>query len=379
MISTLTGPDTTELPAADELEGRFARVPHPSPRTEEERARALTDLHFGSTFTDHMAFARWTLPGGWGEREVRPYGPLQLDPATSALHYGQEVFEGLKAYRHEDGSVWTFRPGFNGQRLAASARRLALPELPVEDFVASLVDLVRADAAWVPGIPGSSLYLRPFMFSSEPFLGVRSGHRVDYLVIASPSGPYFTRGFLPIDVWVDTEYSRAGRGGTGAAKTAGNYAASLLPREIVKERGFEEVCFLDSATSTNIDELGGMNVFLVRDDGTVMTPKLTGNILEGGTRAALLALLADEGRAAQETTLPIAQVIADIEAGRVVEMFACGTAAVVTPIGRLAGEGFDVTVADGGPGPVTTHLYETLTDIQYGRREDPHHWMYRLA
>ena len=377
--SQIAGPDAAQLPAADELAERFPLTPTSNPSSPERIADVMAHLGFGVDFSDHMVQARYTEGAGWGGLGVVPYGPLTLDPATSVLHYGQEVFEGLKAYRHADGSIWTFRPGFNGARLNHSARRLALPELPVEDFVASLVGLVRADAAWVPEGDGSSLYLRPFMFSAEAFLGVRAGQIVDYHVIASPSGPYFPHGYQPIAVWVDREFSRAGRGGMGSAKTGGNYASSLLAKERVKAAGYEEVCFLDAATSTNIDELGGMNLFVVMADGTVRTPKLTGNILEGGTRAAILQLLSDEGRPAREETLALADVLAEIESGQIAEVFACGTAAVITPVGRLAGDDFDITVADGEPGTTTRRLYEHLTDIQSGRREDPHDWMYRLV
>jgi branched-chain amino acid aminotransferase len=254
-----------------------------------------------------------------------------------------------------------------------------MPELPEEDFVASLAALAAADARWVPSVPGSSLYLRPFMIATEPFLGVRSAHELEYLLIASPVGPYFAHGFEPVAIWVAQDFHRVGPGGMGAAKTGGNYAASLLPQQEAYEKGFEQVCFLDAATGTHLEELGGMNVFVVDSDGTVRTPALTGTILEGGTRAAILQLLRDAGRTVREETIELVPLLEQIRSGEVVETFACGTAAVITPIGRLAGEGFDVTVADGRPGAVTTELYTTLTDIQYGRRADPHSWMYRLA
>jgi branched-chain amino acid aminotransferase len=326
-----------------------------------------------------MARARWTPESGWHDRRTEAYGSLTLSPAAAVLHYGQEIFEGLKAYRHADGSVWTFRPGFNAARFNASARRLAMPELPEEDFVASLAALVAADERWVPGVEGSSLYLRPFMFASEPFLGVRSAHEFEYLVIASPVGPYFVNGFQPVAIWVAQDYHRVGPGGMGAAKTGGNYAASLLPQHEAYDKGFEQVCFLDAVTGTHLEELGGMNVFVVDADGTVRTPALSGTILEGGTRAAILQLLRDQGRAVREEDIELAGLLEQLRSGEVAEVFACGTAAVITPIGRLAGEGFDVTVADGRPGTTTTELYTALTDIQYGRREDPHDWMYRLA
>lgn len=377
--STLTGPTAGELAPAAELAPRFPLTRSDRPASAAEHAAVMGDLKFGVAFTDHMARARWTAQQGWHGHRVEAYGPLTLSPAAAVLHYGQEVFEGLKAYRHADGSVWTFRPGFNAARLAASAHRLAMPALPIEDFVASLAALVAVDERWVPGAEGASLYLRPFIFASEPFLGVRSAHEIEYLLIASPVGPYFVNGFQPVAIWVAQDYHRVGRGGMGAAKTGGNYAASLLPQQEAYDKGFEQVCFLDAATGTHIEELGGMNMFVVDADGAVRTPALTGTILEGGTRAAILQLLRDGGREVREETIVLDELLEQIRSGQVVETFACGTAAVITPIGRLAGEGFDVTVGDGDPGETTTQLYTTLTDIQYGRREDPHDWMYRLA
>ena len=364
------------LPPADALAGRFPLTPNPHAATSAERDRALRDLHFGSAFTDHMAHARWTRGAGWGDYGVVPFGDLSLSPGAAVLHYGQEVFEGIKAYRHEDGSVWTFRPRYNAARLAASARRLALPELDQEDFVASLVDLVRADAAWVPSGEGESLYLRPFAFASEAFLGVHPAGVVDYYVIASPAGAYFTHGLEPISIWVTTEYHRAGRGGTGAAKTGGNYASSLLPQSLAADQGCDQVCFLDDVTQRNLEELGGMNIMVVDADGTVRTPRLTGTILEGSTRSAIIRLLTDAGRTVVEETISLEGLLEGIGSGRVTEVFACGTAAVVVPLGRLKGEGFDVGI-DGNE--VTHQIHDHLTGIQYGRREDPHHWMYRLA
>jgi len=358
------------------LAGRFPLTPNPSAADDAARARALRDLHFGSVFTDHMAHARWTRDGGWGERGIIPFGDLSLSPAAAVLHYGQEIFEGIKAYRHDDGGVWTFRPRYNAARLAASARRLALPELPEEDFIASLVDLVRADEAWVPDGEGQSLYLRPYAFASEAFLGVHAAGAVEYYVIASPCGAYFPHGLQPISIWVTREYHRAGRGGTGAAKTGGNYASSLLPQQEAAAQGCEQVCFLDDVTQANLEELGGMNIMVVGADGTVRTPRLTGTILEGSTRGAIITLLADAGREVVEDTISLEGLLSDIASGAVTEVFACGTAAVVVPLGRLKGEGFDVSI-DGSE--VTRHIHDRLTSIQYGRAEDPHGWMYRLA
>lgn len=383
LISTTDSLDTelaraaaVPLPEADRLAGRFPVTPHPAPADEAQRAQALSDLHFGKIFTDHMAHARWTRTDGWGAHEIRAYGDLTLSPAAAVLHYGQEVFEGIKAYRHDDGSVWTFRPRYNAARLNLSSRRMALPELPEEDFVASLVDLVRTDLAWVPSGEGESLYLRPFTFASEAFLGVRAAELVDYYLIASPSGAYFTNGLQPVSIWVTQDYHRAGRGGTGAAKTGGNYASSLLPQSLAAQQGCDQVCFLDDVTGTNLEELGGMNLMVVDADGTVRTPQLTGTILEGSTRSAILRLLLDAGRTVVETTISLDGLLEGIATGRVREVFACGTAAVVVPLGRLRGEGFDVTIEGA---EVTHEIHDRLTGIQYGRLPDPYGWMYRLA
>ncbi len=353
--------------------------PTDTPTPDDERAAKLASPKFGTVFTDHMARISWRRDSGWVHRRVEKYGPLQLDPATAVLHYAQEIFEGLKAYRHADGTVWSFRPEANGARMARSAHRLALPALPVEDFIAACAVLVRTDLAWVPSTPDSSLYLRPFMFASEPFLGVRAADEVEFLVIASPAGAYFSGGVKPVSIWVDAEYHRAGPGGTGAAKCGGNYAASLLPQEQAAAKGFDQVCFLDGGTNTNLEELGGMNVFLVMDDGSVHTPELTGSILEGVTRSSILQLVRDQGRDVVERRIPLAEVVEGLQSGRIAEMFACGTAAVVTPVGRLAGDTFDATIGTGEPGELTMAVRQELTGIQYGQVADRHGWMRRLA
>lgn len=369
-----TEPPTTTSGSVD----RFDVRPNPSPRTDAERAALVAELAFGTVFTDHIARITWTADGGWQDRRVEAYGPLSLDPASAVLHYGQEIFEGLKAYRHADGSVWTFRPEANAARFATSARRLALPELPEEDFLSSIESLVRVDAAWVPTGEETSLYLRPFMYASERFLGVRPSREVEYVVIASPVGPYFSGGVKPVSIWVVEDYHRAGPGGTGFAKCGGNYAASLLPQQEAHARGCDQVCFLDALTNTELEELGGMNVFVVAADGSVATPPLNGSILEGVTRSSIITLLREAGHDVAERSIPLAEVQASLRDGSVSEVFACGTAAVVTPIGRLAGRDFDLTVADGGTGPVTSAVRRQLTDIQYGRAADPHGWLRRL-
>jgi len=376
------------LPETQErLIAQFGVVHNANPHSAEERESVLAAPRFGTAFTDHMARISWTRAKGWHDEKIVPYGPIALDPATAVLHYAQEVFEGLKAYRHPDGTIWTFRPNKNARRFNKSAERLALPQLPTDLFVAACAALVRIDSAWVPSAPDSSLYLRPFMFASEPFLGVRAADQVEFLVIASPAGAYFAGGVHPVSIWVDGEYHRAAPGGTGGVKAGGNYAASLLPQQLAAAKGFDQVLYL-SAANDGVEELGGMNLIAVRKDGTVETPPLTGSILEGVTRDSLLTLAADRGHRVEERKFTLAELVHDIEAGDIVELFACGTAAVVTPIGRLAGKlpdapkgerKFDVRVADGQPGKLTMELREELTGIQYGLLPDRHHWLTRLV
>ncbi|MDN4484038.1 branched-chain amino acid aminotransferase [Demequina lignilytica] len=356
----------------------FRVVRHPSPATEEERAEKLRDLAFGLQFTDHMARVTWDAEQGWHDRRVEPYGPIPMDPAASVLHYAQEVFEGLKAYRWADGSIHLFRPEANALRLQRSAARMALPELSVPDFMESIRSLLALDHAWVPEADGTSLYLRPFLIGTDVFLGLRPPKKVDYLLIASPSGPYFAGGVKPVSIWVERDFHRAGPGGTGAAKCGGNYAASLLPQVKAYERGFDQVLYLDAATGSVLEELGGMNVFAVRRDGTVLTPVINGNILEGITRSSIIQLLEDNELKVVERDITLAELQDGIAEGEITEVFACGTAAIVTPVGRMASSDFEVTVGDGQPGPVTLAVRDRLMGVQYGRVEDTYGWMERV-
>jgi len=355
----------------------FDVTPSAAQRAAAERDAILADPGFGKHFTDHMVAIDWTIDGGWHNARVLPYGPLQLDPAASVLHYAQEIFEGLKAYRHADGSIWSFRPEANAARLQRSAQRLALPLLPEADFVESLRQIVAADGAWVPSAPETSLYLRPFMFATESFLGVRAAHEVGYFVIASPAGAYFASGVQPVSIWLSTTYSRAGKGGTGAAKTGGNYASSLLPQAEAYQHGCAQVLFLDSVSGEYIEELGGMNVVLVYKDGTLVTPE-SDSILEGITRDSILQLAEDRGHTVERRRVRLSDWADGVASGDITEVFACGTAAVVTPIARLVGEGIEIGSADAAPGELTLSLRQELTDIQYGRAEDRHGWMTRL-
>jgi branched-chain amino acid aminotransferase len=348
-----------------------------SPRTADERHAILDNPAFGSVFTDHMVDICWSERGGWHRPRVQPYGPIPLDPAASVLHYGQEIFEGLKAYRHADGSIWTFRPDQNAKRLQRSAKRMALPELPEEYFLRSLKELIAVDGDWVPSAAETSLYLRPFMFAKEAFLGVRAAKKVAFYVIASPAGAYFHGGVSPVSIWLSTQYSRAGKGGTGAAKTGGNYAASLVAQMEAAEQGCQQVMFLDSVEGKYLEELGGMNLVLVTKDGTLITPK-SETILPGITRDSILQLAEDEGHRVERRAVSIDEWREGVDSGDITEAFACGTAAVVTPIGQLKTSEFTIGSADQPAGELTMALRQKLTDIQYGRAEDRYGWMTRL-
>ncbi|HVN13497.1 MAG TPA: branched-chain amino acid aminotransferase [Kineosporiaceae bacterium] len=349
---------------------------HPTPA--ERRGEILASPGFGKYFTDHMVRATWTPEERWHHGVVVPYGPISLDPAAAVLHYAQEIFEGLKAYRHPDGSVWTFRPEANAERLNRSARRLALPELPGEDFLGAIQALVRVDQAWVPSGAEQSLYLRPFMFASETFLGVRPAREVTFMAIACPVGAYFAGGVKPVSIWLSTSYTRAAPGGTGAAKCGGNYAASLAPMVEAAAHGCDQVAFLDAAEHRWVEELGGMNLYFAYRDGRLVTPEL-GTILEGVTRSSLLTLAKEHGLDVEERRISIEEWRDGVESGEISEVFACGTAAVITPVGRLLWEGGEVGTDNGEPGPVALKLRQALLDIQYGRARDLHGWMRRLV
>lgn len=348
-----------------------------SARSAAEREEILANPGFGNYFTDHMVDLCWSAKGGWHRPRVSPYGPIQLEPSAAVLHYAQEIFEGLKAYRHADGSIWSFRPEANAARMQRSAYRLALPELPVEHFLDSLKQLVAVDGDWVPDREETSLYLRPFMFAKEAFLGVRPANKVAYYLIASPAGAYFPSGVAPVSIWLSDHWSRAGKGGTGAAKTGGNYASSLLPQAEAYEHGCAQVLFLDSVEGKYIEELGGMNVVLVYKDGTLVTPD-SDSILEGITLDSVLQLARDRGHTVERRRVTIDEWREGVESGDIVEVFACGTAAVITPIGELKSDTFTVGDITAPPGELTMSLRKELTDIQYGRERDRHGWMMRL-
>ncbi|MCP2165275.1 branched-chain amino acid aminotransferase [Goodfellowiella coeruleoviolacea] len=360
----------------------FSRTPHPQPATPERVAEVLAKPGFGQHFTDHMVTIRWNSVNGWHDARVEPYHTLELEPAATVLHYGQAIFEGLKAYRQPDGSIASFRPDANAARFRASARRIAMPELPDEIFLASLRELVAVDERWVPTQPDESLYLRPFMISTEATLGVnRPANHYLYVLIASPAGSYFSGGVKPVSVWLSTEYVRAAPGGTGAAKFAGNYAASFLAQAQAVEQGCDQVVWLDAVERRWVEEMGGMNLFFVLGSGEnarVVTPELSGSLLPGITRESLLTLARDHGYAVEERRFSTEEWAKKADSGELTEVFACGTAAVITPVGRVKGADQEFLVADGQPGPITMRLREALTNIQRGTAEDGHGWMRRL-
>ena len=348
-----------------------------TPVDDSRLAGILANPGFGQFFTDHMLTVEWTPEQGWHDARITPYGPIAMDPATAVLHYAQETFEGMKAYRRDDGSVWTFRPEENAKRMIRSSRRLAFPELPVEDFVQAVDALVTVDERWVPENDGEkSLYLRPFMFASEVFLGVRPAQHVTFMVIASPAGAYFKGGVKPVSLWLTHDYTRAGRGGMGAAKTGGNYASSLVAQQEATAHGCDQVVFLDSQEGRYVEELGGMNLYFVFDDGRIVTPE-TGTILEGITRASIIELAGKLGHQVEERRLSIDEWREGVASGAITEIFACGTAAVVTPVGTLRSAEGDV------PAPaatdVTMRVRQNLVDVQFGRAEDTFGWMHRVV
>jgi branched-chain amino acid aminotransferase len=357
----------------------LTRMPHDHLVPADERARLIADPGFGKTFTDHMVTIRYTEGKGWHDATIGPRGPLTLDPAAAVLHYAQEIFEGLKGYRLADSSMALFRPDANARRFNASAKRLAMPALPEELFVDACKALVEADKAWFPDMEGGSLYLRPFMIATEAFLGVRPAHEYLFVIIAASTGNYFKSGAPAVSLWVSEHYNRAGPGGTGAAKCGGNYAASLVPTGEAMAAGHDQVVFLDAKEHRWIEELGGMNVFFIFDDGSLQTPPLSDSILHGVTRDCLIALAREEGLTVREAPYAIDQWRADAESGKLIESFACGTAAVVAPIGKVSAPDFVFTIGSGGPGQLTQKLKARLIDIQRGVAPDNHGWVNRIG
>lgn len=361
--------------------GRIELQPANPPMRAEERTKRMQNLGFGKVFSEHMVVIPYSDETGWGRGVLKPYGPIVLDPAASVLHYGQAIFEGFKAYAQPDGGIKTFRPEANGNRFNASARRLAMPELPVELFVEAADVLIRQEKEWVPGAVGESLYLRPFMISTEAALGVRPATEYLFVIIASPSGAYFPQGVKPVTVWISEDYVRAAPGGTGAAKFAGNYAASLVAQKQAKGEGCDQVVWLDAVHRRYVEEMGGMNIFFVYEEEgqtVLVTPVLTGTLLPGITRLSLLDLAKELGFKAEERRITIDEWDLALREGRMKEAFACGTAAVITPIGTVKSVHGTWVINNGETGPVSAKLRETLLNIQHGLVPDKHRWLHKV-
>jgi branched-chain amino acid aminotransferase len=356
---------------------QFTVEPTATPTDPARLAEILATPGFGRLFSDHMVTVRWTSDEGWHDARVHAYGPLVLDPATQVFHYGQSIFEGFKAYAQPDGSIATFRPTANGERFNRSSARLALPALPVEDFVTAADLLIRQDAAWVPTAAETSLYLRPFMMATEVGLGVRPANDVTFMIIASPAASYFTGGIRPVTIWLSEDYTRAAPGGTGAAKCAGNYAASLVAQQEAMDNGCEQVVFLDAVERRWVEEFGGMNIWFVLDDGTLVTPELTGSILEGVTRDTILTLAGDLGHEVEVRRVDVDEWRKGVETGRITEVFACGTAAVITSVGALRWRGGEVALPT--TTPVAASVRNALVAVQHGLAPDIHAWMHPVT
>ena len=373
---------TTSPSLADTHLWPIVSNPNANPASAERRAEILADPGFGKYYTDNMVRATWTEEKGWHDAELVAYQPLTFDPATNFLHYGQAIFEGMKAYRHADNSIWLYRPLKNSTRFNNSARRLAMAEVPEELFIGAIAALVSADRDWVPSGGETSLYLRPFMLGTEIGLGVRPSNTYQFLLIASPAGAYFAKGIKPVTVWLSDDYVRAAPGGTGETKCAGNYAASLVAQAEAMQHGCDQVVWLDAAEHRWIEEMGGMNLYFVfgsGDQARIMTPSLTGALLPGVTRDSLLTVAQDLGIRADEGRISVEEWQAGCASGEITEVFACGTAAVVTPVGHVKSRIGNWTVGDGNAGEVTMQLRKALLDIQTGQVPDRHAWLHKIV
>jgi branched-chain amino acid aminotransferase len=351
-----------------------------NPVKDELRDERVKSPGFGKYYTDHMVIAEWDEKTGWSDAQLKAYGPLTLDPATAVFHYGQEIFEGMKAYIQPDGGISLFRPDANAKRFAKSAARLALPEMPVEFFIQTVEELVKADQNWVPKNVGESLYIRPFMIASEVGLGVRPSNKATYILIATPAAAYFNAANA-VTVWISTEYVRASIGGTGEAKCGGNYAASLVAQKEAAAQGCEQVVWIDAIERKWIEEMGGMNLYFVKGkgkDAKIITPKLTGTLLAGITRDSILSVAADLGYKTEEVMISMDDWRDGVASGEISEIFACGTAAVVTAVGTAKSAKGTWVTGDGKPGPITNQIRETLLGIQHGSIADKHGWNKRV-
>ena len=330
-------------------------------------------LGFGKIFTDHMFMMDYNSEKGWYNARIIPFAPIAIHPASTVLHYGAEIFEGLKAYRRADGKVQLFRPMENIRRMNNSAERLCLPQIPEEDALEVLTAFVQCEQDWTPSAPGTSLYLRPFLYGNDETLGVHAVHNATFVIIASPVGSYYKEGINPVKIMIEDQDVRAVRGGTGYAKCGGNYAASNRAGKRAEEQGYSQVLWLDGVERKYIEEVGAMNV-MFKIGGEIVTPMLTGSILPGITRKSCIEVLKNEGYTVHERLLSIDELKEAMENGTLEEAWGCGTAAVVSPIGELFYQGVHYPVNNGQIGEVTQHLYDTLTGIQWGRVEDTYGW-----
>jgi len=352
-----------------EIELRIKEKSELKPRPKDEAT-----LGFGDIFTDHMFTMTYKEGEGWKDPMIKPYGPIQLDPAAMAIHYGQEIFEGLKAYKAKDGRILLFRPKDNFIRMNNSARRLCMPEVDVDFVLEALKKLILIDKDWIPSTQGTSLYIRPTMLATEPHLGVRPAKEYLFYIILGPVGAYYKEGLNPVKIYVEDKYVRASKGGTGEAKAAGNYAASLLAAEEAKKKGFTQVLWLDAKEKRYVEEVGTMNMFFVFD-GRVATAPLEGSILPGVTRDSVIKLLRLWGTEVEERPIPIEEVIERAKNGSLKEAFGTGTAAVISPVGQITYKGVDYIVNRGEMGELSQRLYKELVSIQYGDGPDPFNWV----
>lgn len=342
-------------------------------KTEHPKEKPLTPVGLGRVFTDHMFCMNYTEGKGWHDPRIEPYQDLTLSPSAMVFHYGQEMFEGLKAYKNEAGEAFLFRPHKNAARSNETADRICIPTIAEEDYIQALKTLITLEKDWIPTLPETSLYIRPFIIATEPFLGVDISKSYLFMIICSPSGSYYSSGLSPVGIWVEDTYVRAAKGGTGYAKVGGNYAASLIAQKKAKEEGYAQVLWLDAAQRKYIEEVGAMNIFF-QISGTLVTPMLTGSVLPGVTRDSVIALAKDWGMEVQERLLSIDELVAAQKSGALEEVFGSGTAAVITPIGTLAYQGEVLQVGNGETGTTTRKVYDTLTGIQYGRLADKFGW-----
>lgn len=342
-------------------------------KTPKELPDADNPLRFGTIFTDHMFMMDYTMGMGWHDPRVVPYQPVCLDPSAMVFHYGQEMFEGLKAYKTDDGRILLFRPDKNAERTINTNQRLCIPEIPIEDFVQAVKAIVKEDEAWIPTKPGTSLYIRPFIIATDPFLGVRPSNTYLFMIILSPVGPYYPEGLNPVKIWIEDEFVRAVKGGIGEAKAGGNYVASMKAQVKAHDEGFSQVLWLDGVQRKYIEEVGAMNIFF-KIDGTVVTPQLNGSILPGVTRASVIELCKEWGIKVEERKISIDEIAEAHKNGTLEEVFGTGTAAVISPVGHLRWQDHLMQVQDGKIGSISQKLYDTITGIQLGRIADTHGW-----